>query len=131
VSRYRSSARGHVRPMAGWWTKNPYFVRYMLREGTALFLTVYALTLLVGLVRLGQGAAAFEAWRAALASPLAIAWHVLALLMLVYHSWTWFKVMPKTAPELPVDPRLVTVGGCAAAVLVSVAILAALRWSVA
>jgi len=28
--------RPYVRPMTGWWRRNPYFMRYMLREGTAV-----------------------------------------------------------------------------------------------
>ena len=118
----------YVRPMSGWWTKNPYFVRYMIREGSAVFLSAYALVLLVGLVRLGQGEAAFEAWRAALATPLALLFHGCALLLVGYHSYTWFQVMPKTAPQLPVDPRLITWAGIAAAAVLSIAILAAVLW---
>ncbi len=132
MSRYRSTAktaaRTYMQPMAGWWTKNPYFVRYMVREGSALLLTAYALVLLVGLWRLSQGAAAFDAWRAALASPLSVVFHAVGLVMVVYHSYTWFDVMPKTAPDQPIDPKLITGGGIAAAVAVSVLILAALLW---
>ena len=41
----------YVRPMAGWWRRNPFFVRYMMRELTAPFVAIYALILLIGLVR--------------------------------------------------------------------------------
>jgi fumarate reductase subunit C len=118
----------YVRPMSGWWTKNPYFVRYMIREGSAVWLSAYALVLLMGLYRLGQGEAAFDGWRAALATPLALLFHAGALLLVGYHSYTWFQVMPKTAPQLPVDPRLITWAGIATAVVVSIAILAAVLW---
>jgi fumarate reductase subunit C len=128
MSRYKSGAKTYVRPMAGWWTKNPYFVRYMIREGSAVLLTAYALVLLVGLWRLSQGEAAFDAWRAALSSPLSVGFHLLALVVVAYHSFTWFGVMPKTAPDLPIDPKLISSGGVAAAVGVSVLILAVLMW---
>ena len=49
-----SKRKPYVRPMEGWWKKNPYFVEYMVHESTALFVAAYALTLLVGLVRLSQ-----------------------------------------------------------------------------
>ena len=29
-----SRRKPYVRPMRGWWKRNPYFRRYMLREGT-------------------------------------------------------------------------------------------------
>lgn len=100
----------------------------MLREASALFLVAYALVLLVGLVRLSQGEAAFDAWRAALASPLSVLWHVLALAMVAYHSLTWFTVMPKTLPRLPLKPAWITGTGIALTVLLSTALLAGLRW---
>ena len=71
--RLLSGTRGYVRPMTGWWLRTPRFRRYMLREASALFLVAYALVLLVGLLRLAQGEAAFALWRAALGHPLAIA----------------------------------------------------------
>jgi fumarate reductase subunit C len=117
----------YVRPMRGWWRRNPHFLRYMLREASALFLTGYALTLLFGLFRLSQGAAAFEAWRATLAAPWAIGLHVLALGFVAYHSWTWFQVMPKTMPPLPLPARAVSAAGVAATVLLSLLVLAWLR----
>lgn len=55
-----SKRKPYVRPMDGWWKKNPYYVEYMVHEGTALAVAAYALTLLVGLVRLGQGEMAWE-----------------------------------------------------------------------
>ena len=48
-----SKRRPYVRSMDGWWKKNPYYVEYMVHEGTALFVAAYAITLLVGLIRLG------------------------------------------------------------------------------
>ena len=31
-----SARRPYVRPMAGWWRRNPWFVEYMVHEATAL-----------------------------------------------------------------------------------------------
>ena len=42
-----SKRRPYVRPMDGWWKKNPFYVEYMVHEGTALFVAAYAITLLV------------------------------------------------------------------------------------
>ena len=57
-----SKRRPYVRPMDGWWKKNPFYVEYMVHEGTALFVAAYAITLLVGVIRLGQGEAAWNGW---------------------------------------------------------------------
>jgi fumarate reductase subunit C len=109
--------------MAGWWRRNPFFVRYMVREGSAVALTAYALVLLAGLACLVRGEAAFEAWRALLATPVSIALHVVALPLLAYHSLTWFQVMPKTAPRLPFAPGWITAGGLAASAALTLLIL--------
>jgi len=49
---------GYRRPMRGWWRRDPFFVRYMAREATALGVAVYALVLCVGVVCLALGEAA-------------------------------------------------------------------------
>ena len=100
-----SARKPYVRPMAGWWRRNPYFMRYMVREASAVFLAVYAVILLAGVYRLSQGAAAYEAWLAALRNPLAIVFHGIALLAVAYHAYTWWKVMPKTMPMLHLGGR--------------------------
>ena len=130
MTRYRGTPRTYVRPMAGWWRKNPDYVRYMIREGSAVLLSAYALVLLAGLYCLGRGEASYAAWRAVLASPVAILFHIAAFVLVAYHSDTWFKVMPKTAPELPFAPRLLTIGGWAATVGMSVLILGLISWAV-
>jgi fumarate reductase subunit C len=128
TGRFKPVARAYVRPMAGWWRRNPYFVRYMIREASAIFLAGYALVLLVGLFCLFLGEVAYDAWRAALATPVSVAFHVLALILVGYHSYTWFMVMPKTAPDLPIDPRLMIRSAFAAAAGLSLLILLILRW---
>ena len=92
--------RPYVRPMDGWWRKNPYFVEYMIHEGTALFVAAYAAVLLIGLLRLAQGEAAWTAWLATLQGSWAILFHLLALVAISYHTYTWFKIMPRTMPPV-------------------------------
>lgn len=128
--------RTYVRPMRAWWRRNPFYRAYMLREATALFVALYALVLLVGLARLAQGRAAYEAWRAALTTPPALAFHAVALAAFVYHAWSWFAVMPKTLPFIrlagrPVPDRAIVATGLAAAVIASAVLLLLVRWLVA
>lgn len=92
--------RPYTRSMAGWWKRDPYFIRYLAMEATSVLVAVYALILLVGLFRLSQGELAYNGWLEALKSPLSIGLHVLILLVFIYHTWSWFKVMPKTLPTL-------------------------------
>lgn len=125
--------RPYLRPMAGWWRKNPFFLRYMLREGTALAVAAYAFVLLAGLVCLARGEAAYNSWLQALTSPLSILLHLLALALMVYHSWSWFDIMPKTLPPLHVGGKrvagkVITRTGIAAAIA-STLVLFLIAWS--
>ena len=124
--------RTWVRPMAGWWKGNPFFVRYMAREVTALFVAAYALILLAGLARLSQGPAAFEDWLDGLRSPLSIAFHLLLLAIFLYHTWSWFRIMPKTMPPVVIGGRTLSAAtitglGLAASAVASFGLLALVK----
>lgn len=117
--------RTYVRSMDGWWRHNPYFLRYMAREATSLFVVIYAMILLAGLIRLSHGAAEFSEWLEGLASPWSVAFHVLLLVVFAYHTWSWFRIMPKTMPAIvvrgrPVAARTITAVGVAAAAVASI-----------
>lgn len=92
--------RGYVRPMQGWWRRDPFFVKYMIREVTAVAVLVYAVILMVGVVRLSQGEAAFNGWLAGLRSPGSILLHLVLLVSMMVHAKSWFDIMPKTMPLL-------------------------------
>jgi fumarate reductase subunit C len=118
--------------MQGWWKKNPFFVEYMVHEGTAFFVAAYAIILLVGLVRLAQGEAAWNGWLAALKSPMSILLHLALLAAMLYHTWSWFKIMPRTLPPILVGGKrlsadAITSTGLAVASLASLVVLA-LAW---
>lgn len=127
-----SARKPYVRPMDGWWRRDPFFMRYMAREASAVFLAIYAVILLTGLYRLSQGAAAYQAWLAALAQPLVIVFHGVALLAVAYHAYTWWKVMPKTMPMLHAGGRRIpdvtlSAVGWAATLAVSLLVYALVR----
>jgi fumarate reductase subunit C len=120
------------RPMRGWWRRDPFFMRYMLRELTSLAVAGYAIVLAVGVLRLSQGEAAWNGWLAALRTPTAIALHAVVLVAMLVHTKSWFEIMPKTMPALYVGPRrigprAITRAGWAAA-LAACAALFALAW---
>ena len=130
-----SKRRPYVRPMDGWWKKNPFYVEYMVHEGTALFVAAYAITLLVGLIRLGQGEAAWNGWLAAMQDPLPIVCHLAVLVAVAYHAFTWFKLFPLTMPPIVVngkrvEPGVVVGTGWTAAVVAAVVLLG-LVWGIA
>lgn len=123
----------YVRPMAGWWRKNPFFMRYMARELTALVVAAYAFVLLAGVLCLASGEAAFSTWLGVLRHPVSVALHAMALAAMVYHTWSWFEIMPKTMPPIivggkRVSGRMITATGIVAAVVVTLVLFLAV-WS--
>lgn len=123
----------YVRPMRGWWKRDPFFVRYMARELTAFAVGGYAIVLTVGLVRLAQGEAAWNGWLAALRSPASIVLHLVVLAAMVVHAKSWFEIMPKTMPPIRVAGRplagaTITRIGWAATLAVSALLLALAGW---
>ena len=130
-----SKRRPYVRSMDGWWKKNPFYVEYMVHESTALLVAAYALTLLFGLMRLAQGEAAWNGWLEALKSPLAILAHVVFLVGIVYHAFTWFKLFPLTMPPIliggkRVSPSVVVGTGWTAAIIAALALFGVV-WGIA
>jgi fumarate reductase subunit C len=125
--------RPYVRPTSGWWRKNPFFVYYMARELTAFVVAAYGLVVLAGLLCLAGGEASWNGWLAVMRHPVSLVLHVLALIALVFHSWTWFEIMPKTMPPVVIagkalPPKAITTGGVVAFIVVT-AVLYVVFWS--
>ena len=128
-----SARKPYVRPMAGWWRRNPFFIEYMVHEGTALFVAAYALILLVSLFILCEGEAAWNKWLGFLMSPFSIAMHFVILLAFLYHTWTWFNIMPRTMPPILINGHRVkattiTFTGLASAVISSMIVFGIVAW---
>ena len=122
----------YIRPMTRWWQRDPFFVRYMWREVTALAVAAYAVVLVVGVWRLAQGQAAFDGWLQALRSWPSIVFHLVLLVAMVIHAVSWFEIMPKTMPMLfvggeRVAAATITRAGLVAAVVAALALFV-LAW---
>ena len=133
MNRNVESRRGYVRPMQGWWRRDPFFVRYMVREATALAVAAYAVVLGIGVVRLAQGEAAWNGWLGALQSPLSMLLHAVLLGAFVYHAYSWFDIMPKTMPVMFIGGRRVAAAtitriGWAAALIAAIKLFALAWW---
>jgi fumarate reductase subunit C len=113
---------------ADWWLRRPSYFLFMLREFTALFVGAYALFLLI-LAVLGR-----DAFAAIVQSPLNMALHCIALLMVLYHTVTWLNLTPKVIVlwrgEERVDPRLIAAAHYAAWLVLSAIIVGLALWIV-
>jgi fumarate reductase subunit C len=88
--------RPYHRPMpANWWLTNRAYFIFMIREITSVFIAVYLVLLLILINRIAVGPDAYRAYLAFLASPLILAFHIVALAAGLFHSITWFMLAPK------------------------------------
>lgn len=91
---------------SGWWLRQARYTRYMMREVSSLFIGTYSLILIVGLFRLSQGPAAYEAFLSDIGGMFGILFAVITLLFALYHTYTWFVVTPKAMPIVIAGRRL-------------------------
>lgn len=92
MSRYH---RPHSR---AWFLQRPAYVRFMIRELTSVFIAGYLIVLLVTLARVGSGEAAAAEWLQTLSGTGWRAAHGLALAAAIWHSITWFNLVPQAMP---------------------------------
>lgn len=133
MSRHAAARKGYVRPMQGWWRRDPFFMRYMIREVTAFAVLAYAIVLAVGVVRLAQGEVAWNGWLAALRSPGSILLHIVLLIAMIEHARSWFEIMPKTMPMMMVGGEklqgsTIMRTGWAASAIITVLVVAIAWW---
>ncbi len=133
MSAQMDKRRPYMRSMSGWWRRDPYYLRYMAMEATSVLVAVYAVIVLVGLYSLSQGEADYNDWLAGLKSGGSIFFHVLIFLVFVYHTWSWFKIMPKTMPAIYMGGKklpqaAITWTGVIVAVVLNLLVLAILTW---
>lgn len=78
-----------------WWVRKRTHVLFIMREMTSVFVAFYAIELLFLLRTLTLGQEAYDAFLAWLQTPLALGLNTIALLMILFHSITWFNLAPK------------------------------------
>ena len=115
---------------SNWWAKPPYLA-YTIRELTGVAAGLYAAILFCGLVCLWLGRDSFNAYIRVLASPWAVGLHLFLLAAMIWHTITWFRILPKTMPRLvsggrAVPQRAITFAATLVAVCCSLAFVAAM-----
>ena len=79
---------------ATWWLKKRVYLLFILRELTSVFIAAYLVLVLVLLHKISVGRLAYEAYFQFLANPGMITFHVIALVAALYHTYTWFILVP-------------------------------------
>ena len=90
----------YVRPIpaGAYFFSRPTWSWFMVREFTSVFVGAYALFLIV-LIYQAHDEQSFAAFYEGLRSPLSLILHLIGLVMVVYHTVTWFKTTPQALPS--------------------------------
>ena len=81
-----------------WYLAHPRYMQHMAQELTSVFVAACALLLLWGIGALATGEESWNAFLAALGSPLLLALLWVILVGTLYHTVAWFAVTPKAMP---------------------------------
>ena len=119
-----TKSKEYIRPMpANWWVQRKTYLLFIIRELTCVFVGGYALFLLVLVSRAGDQ----DAFAELLNSRLLIAFQIIALPMVFYHSITWINLTPKVMVvwrgEERVSPLLIAGANYVAWATISIVIL--------
>lgn len=82
----------------GWWLRQSSYRRYMLRELSCVFVGAYVAVMIAGLGALAEGKAQWAAFLDGLGSAPGIIFQLVALAFVLYHTFTWFALAPRTMP---------------------------------
>ena len=119
-----TKSKEYIRPMpANWWVQRRTYLLFIIRELTCVFVGGYAFFLLALASRVGDP----DAFAELLNSRLLIAFQIIALPMVLYHSITWINLTPKVMVvwrgEERVSPLLIAGANYVAWAIISIVIL--------
>jgi fumarate reductase subunit C len=77
-----------------WWLKDRAYVKFVLRELTSVFVAFFAFLYLWQLRAVTEGPDAYAQFLARLQTPLFLAFDIVALVFVLFHTITWFNLTP-------------------------------------
>ncbi len=78
-----------------WWLQSWRYTKFVLRELTSVFVAFFAVITLWQLRALVEGEEAYTQFVGLLKNPLFLALHSVAFLFVLFHSISWFQLVPK------------------------------------
>ncbi len=78
-----------------WWLESWRYAKFVTREITSLAVAFFALVALLKVRALSAGPEAYAEFLALMKRPLFLVLNSLALLLILFHAVTWFKLAPK------------------------------------
>ena len=118
----------HTRVSTYWWLKRWAYLKFILREGSSVFVAWIVIVTLLQIRALTRGPADFAAFQERMRSPLLLAINAISFLFVVFHAVTWFNLTPKAMAVRVHGKRLPGFALAAPNYVVWVAISGAIAW---
>lgn len=114
-----------------WWLKHPHYLKFMIRELTAVFVGYFAFWTICLVLQAARGPEELSRFLQAMAAPGWLIWHAIGLVGVLFHTYTWFETAPKVLVlrigEKKVPEAVVIGAQWAVLVVVSIVFLMLLR----
>jgi fumarate reductase subunit C len=85
----------HVRVSTYWWLTRWPYLKFILREGSAVFVAWAVIVTLLQIHALKGGPEDYAQFQNWLRNPVVLAVNVVSLLFIIFHAVTWFNLAPK------------------------------------
>ncbi len=118
----------HTRVSTYWWLARWAYLKFILREGSSVFVAWIVVLTLLQIRALTRGPADYAAFQERLRSPLLLAINAVSFLFVVFHAVTWFNLTPKAMAVRVHGKRLPGFAVAAPNYVAWVAISAAVAW---
>ena len=118
----------HTRVSTYWWLTRWAYLKFTLREGSAVFVAWAVIVTLLQIHALTSGPEAYGEFQNWLRSPLVLAVNVVSSLFVVFHAVTWFNLAPKAMAVRLRGKRLPNLAISAPNYVAWVVISAAVAW---
>ena len=78
-----------------WWLWNWYYLKFVLRELSSIFVAYFVVITLLQIHSLSRGPEAYARFEERTRNPLMIALNAISLLFVLFHTITWFNLAPR------------------------------------
>jgi len=113
-----------------WWLERWPYLKFVLREGSSIFVAWIVVVTLLGIRALTRGPADYAQFEDWLRSPFLLALNFISFLFVVFHAVTWFNLTPKAMAIRVRGKRLPGVALAAPNYAIWVVISATVAWIV-
>ena len=78
-----------------WWLRKWYYLKFVLRELSSIFIAYFVVITLLQLHRLSLGPETYARFEERMKNPLMIALNAISFLFVLFHTITWFNLAPR------------------------------------